>query len=510
VTPNPGPVLLITLYGFQNTGVRLLSAALRRQGFSAPILFMKGWRNNDVRPPTETEIGLLERHVSELRPSLIGFGFGTPYLGIVTELTRRLRTVTDAHIVWGGVHPTIVPEDCIEHADSVCVGEGEGPLVDLARAIRDGDPPDEIANLWIRRADRVVKNPPRPLIADLDELPFTELADAEMAVIDGDRFTTGNPSEDNHLYRIFASRGCPFGCAFCYNSQYRQIYRGLGRYHRTRSVASVIAELEAAVARLPRLRRVRFDDDSFVFPPSWIDEFCASYPERVGLPFDILLNPQAADETTLRKLKAAGLVHAQVGIQGGSESEVEDHYSRKASNERNLAVARMLSNIGIEVTYDIILDNPLASRADKEAMLDLLLQLPRPFSIFLYSLNHFPKSEITDRLLAGGVITPAEVEGRATKSFSQFRLSLDYPRPAEETFYASLISMSSKGFVPRGLIRRLSRVETLRRHPGPLRLAAETTNAVKLAAVAGKMLVRGELSAFKLAEYASFKRRLIQ
>ena len=507
---SPPTVLLIAPYGFQNIGVRLLSAVLRREGFAAPILFMKGWRNNDVQPPTETEYELLEGHVAAINPSLIGIGFGTPYLGIVTEMTRRLREVSDAHIVWGGVHPTIVPEDCIEHADSVCIGEGEGPMADLAKALRDGLPPTGIGNLWVRDGDRVVKNLPRPLIADLDLLPYHDLADAEMAVIDSDRFRHGNPSDDNHLYRIFASRGCPFGCAFCYNSQYRQIYSGLGRYHRTRSVASAMEELEAAVKRLPRLRRIRFDDDSFVFSPAWIDQFCDAYPKRVGLPFDILLNPQAADERTLRQLKGAGLVHAQVGIQGGSENEVEDHYSRKASNEKTLAVAHMLADIGIEVTYDIILDNPLASRADKEAMLDLLLQLPRPFSIFLYSLNHFPKSEITERLLAEGVITPDEVEGRATKSFSQFRLSLDWPRPTEETFYACLISMASKGFLPRGLIRGLSRVEVLRRHPGPLRLVAETTNAVKLAALAGKMLVRGELSAFKLAEYASFKRRLIQ
>ena len=70
--------------------------------------------------------------------------------------------------------------------------------------------------------------------------------------------------------------------------------------------------------------------------------------------------------------------------------------------------------------------------------------------------------------------------------------------------------MASKSFVPRSLVRRLSRSETLRRRPGPLRAAAEAANAVKLAGLAGKMLVRGELSAFKLAEYASFKRRLIQ
>jgi anaerobic magnesium-protoporphyrin IX monomethyl ester cyclase len=503
-------VLLITPYGFQNVGVRMLSAVLRRDGFAAPILFLKAWRNNDVVLPSTRELRLLEEYVEREQPDVIGIGFGTPYLALVTDLTRRIRRVSDAHVIWGGVHPTICPEDCIDHADSVCVGEGELPLLDLARAIRDGRPATGIANLWVRTADGVERNPPRPLIADLDTLPFATMAEAEMVVIEGGELAHGNPSEDNALYRVMASRGCPFHCAFCYNSQFRQIYDGLGRYHRVRTVERVMQELEQAVAALPRLRRIRFDDDTFVFPRSWIEEFVREYPRRIGLPFDVLLNAEATTHDTLRMLAGAGLVHVQVGVQSGSESELEEHYARKGSNERILDLAQQLHDLGVEVTYDVILDNPLASRPDKQAMLDLLLRLPRPFNIFLYSLTLFPKSEITLSLLAEGRITEDDVEGRATKSFSQFRLSLSYPRPAEDTFYASLISLTSKGFLPRRAIQAMSHSPWLHDHPTPLRYGAEVANAVKLGGTAWRMLRRGELSAFKLTEYASFRRRLIQ
>jgi len=503
-------VLLVTPYGFQNMGVRLLSAVLRREGIDAPILFFKGWRNNDVQPPTVRELRLFEEHVGQLAPDVVGFGFGTPYLQIVTDLTRRARRAGSAHVVWGGVHPTISPEDCIEHADSVCIGEGEHPLVDLARAIGTGRPIDGIANLWVRTARGVRRNPPRPLIADLDELPFEAVSEGEMSVIEDGKLTPGNPSEDNALYRVFASRGCPFHCSFCYNSQYRRIYEGLGRYHRVRRVERVLDELQQARDALPRLRRIRFDDDSFVFPRPWIDEFCREYPRRIGLPFDILLNPEATHEQTLRSLRDAGLVHVQVGVQSGSQSELQRHYARRGSNERLLDLARQLQDLGIEVTYDVILDNPLSTRADKQAMLDLLLRLPRPFNLFLYSLTVFPKSEIAETLMAEGLISAEQVEGRATKSFEQFRLSLSYPRPAEDTFYASLISLTSKGFVPRPLVRGMGRSRWLRSHPATVRYGAEAANAIKLAGTAWRMFRRGELSTFKLSEYASFRRRLIQ
>jgi anaerobic magnesium-protoporphyrin IX monomethyl ester cyclase len=503
-------VLLVMPYGFQNMGVRMLSAVLRRDGFDAPILFMKGWRNNDVQPPTATELRLFEDFVAREAPDVIGFGLGTPYLSIVADLTRRVRRVSGAHVVWGGVHATISPEDCIDHADSVCVGEGEEPLLELATAVRDGTPVESIRNLWVRRGDRVTRNPLRPLTQDLDSLPFETLAEARMAVIDNDRLRQGNPSDDNALYRVMASRGCPFHCAFCYNSQYREIFDGLGPYHRVRSVDHVLDEIERAVRALPRLRRIRFDDDSFVFPRAWIDEFVRKYPRRIGLPFDILLNPEATHFRTLRALRDAGLVHVQVGVQSASESELSDHYARKGSNARILEVGRELQQLGIEVTYDVILDNPLASERDKQAMLELLLELPRPFNLFLYSLTVFPKSELAQTLLAQGLITEDQLEGRATKSFSQFRLSLSYPRAAEDTFYASLISMTSKGFVPRRLLRGLGRSAWLRQHPASVRYAAEATNVVKLGGTAMRMLRRGELSGFKLAEYASFRRRLIQ
>jgi len=272
----------------------------------------------------------------------------------------------------------------------------------------------------------------------------------------------------------------------------------------------VLAELEAARASLPGLRRVRFDDDSFVFPRAWIDELAEQYPRRVGLPFDILLNPMVAKEWMLRSLRDAGLIHVQVGIQSGSAAERQEHYGRKETTEQILELAHLLRELGVEVTYDIILDNPLASAEDHQGMLDLLLRLPRPFNLFLYSLVIFPRSEIAQKLLDAGLISEDQIEGRATKSFSQFRLSLDYPRPPAETLHASCVSLASKGFVPRPLIRSLSRNAWLARHPAGVRLAAEAANVVKLGQVALRMLSRGELSLFKIKEYASFRRRLIQ
>ncbi len=503
-------VILITPYAYQNQGVRLLAAVLRRAGHDAQILLLKRWGNNNVKEPTAAEWELLEQHVAEARPDLIGMSLGSPYLPVGIELAQRLRRVSKAHLVWGGVHPTISPEDCIPHADSVCVGEGEGPLADLADALAGGRPIVEIPNLWVRNGPEIRRNPLRQLVTDLDSLPYDQQFDGPVTVIEQNRLRHGDPYLDSAIYRAFASRGCPFQCAYCYNNQYRRLYQGLGRYHRIREVGRVLDELVYVRRRFRALRRVHFDDDSFVFPPRWIEEFAQKYPARVGLPFSLLLNPEAVDDEGLRRLRAAGLMHVQVGIQSASPTELAEDFARRGSNESVIRLAQKLLDLGIEATYDIILDNPLAGRENHRAMLDLLLAMPRPFNLFLYSLTFFPKAEITEKLLAMGRITPDDVEGRATKSWRQFRFTFDYPRPPEDRFWAALISLTSKRFLPRGLIRTLSHSAWLARHPAPLRVLAEAANAIKLVGVATKMWRRGELSVFKLREYAHLRGRLIQ
>lgn len=502
-------VALITPFGFQNQGVRLLSAMLHRDGFDADVLFMKSWANNDVKLPGENELALFDRFIKESGADLVGFGFGSPYLNFVTELTQRVRKISDAKIIWGGVHPTISPEDCIDHADFVCVGEGEYPLLDLVRAISNNEDGSNILNLWAKKDGKVIQNPLRPLI-DLDTLPYDRLFHDHYYTIESGKLVRRDPILDGAMYRVYSSRGCPFHCAFCYNNQYRKIFKGLGKYHRTRSVNGVLHEIEITRSVFPSLHRVRFDDDSFVFPKAWVNDFTKQYPDRIGIPFDVLLQPEAYNETTLHKLKQSGLVHVQAGIQSASESERSNDYDRKGGNDRILQLARFLKSENIEVTYDVILDNPFADQWDKRMMLDFLLLLPRPFNLFLYSLTLFPKSEISNRLLKSGRITENDIEGRATKSFAQFRLSFDYPRSAEETFFAALISLTSKSFIPRPLIRRLGRSKRLMKNPRPLRYLAEIANFIKLSGVALKMFSRGELSVFKVREYGSRRRALIQ
>jgi len=166
--------------------------------------------------------------------------------------------------------------------------------------------------------------------------------------------------------------------------------------------------------------------------------------EKINLPFEILYNTEFFDKWTLGYLKKAGLRRIQVGIQTGSKKESKNVYNRDLSIEKIKRFAHTAKRMKLDVVYEVILDDPLADFEDKKSIIDLLLSLPRSFSIFIYSLTIFPGTELSELLLKQGLISDKDIEGQVTKSFHQFRLNCSYPRSREESFIISLAPLTSK------------------------------------------------------------------
>ena len=113
----------------------------------------------------------------------------------------------------------------------------------------------------------------------------------------------------------------------------------------------------------------------------------------------------------------------------------------------------------LNIVYDVIIDNPHATEEMKLETAEFLLELPRPYDIYFYSLNYFPGTALTKKSLEEGSLDPNLVEGKATKAWRQFRVSMDWPRSNEDKFYLAIYCLASKSFVPRSFIRNLSTTE---------------------------------------------------
>jgi radical SAM superfamily enzyme YgiQ (UPF0313 family) len=503
--------VLCTFYGTENAGIRYLSAALRSAGYPVHTVFFREWRNNNITMPPDEEIDLFMNLVRELKADLVGFGFISSLYPIARKVTERVQKELQIPVIWGGIHATSDPDRCLETADMLCVGEGDEALVELVRKMSQGEDCSTIQNIWVKKDGVAVKNPIRGLIEDLDSLPYPDIFPDNKYLIDDGKVTPGEPMLRGAEYRVYASRGCPYNCSYCYNSILRKIYKGKGKYYRHKSVKYLIGELLEVKKRFTKLRRVKLDDDTaFALEKEWIDEFCSEYRDKINVPLECLLSPHLLKKELLTKLKDAGLIKIQVGIESGSKRETKEVFNRIPGNEHVLRFGEMNRELRLDIVYDAIIDNPFATEDDKREMLEFLLEIPRPFKLYLYSLNFFPKTKITNELLEKGMIREEDVEGTATKSWRQFRVSMDYPRPKEDVFWLSLYLLVSKNFVPKALIRSLSRSSLLKNHPWPLFSAAKFCNLIRMLEVAWEMFTHGELTLFKIKQYGSYRKMISQ
>jgi len=120
-------------------------------------------------PLTAIERELLLGELERFGADIVGFSLTSSHLPLAIELSQLIRArFPKMRQIWAASNPTMDPEGCLEHADAVCVGEGEEALLEYART--RGAP--SIANLWTRDPARaIVRNPMRPMIQDLDSLP---------------------------------------------------------------------------------------------------------------------------------------------------------------------------------------------------------------------------------------------------------------------------------------------------------------------------------------------------
>ena len=151
------------------------------------------------------------------------------------------------------------------------MGEGEKAAIDLCEALRDGGDVTNIPNIWAKVDGEVYRNKPRPLIQDLDWLPYPDTADENKFYIEKGKLTIEEPWKRSAEYRIYFSRGCPYNCSYCYVSI-------LGTSTRRRASSSVstirsadiLGELEHMQKTFPKIARIKIDDDtSFAFGEDW-------------------------------------------------------------------------------------------------------------------------------------------------------------------------------------------------------------------------------------------------
>ena len=404
--------VIVGLYTYFNVPVRILRPLIDRlDGVKAHTIFYKNYDSNIFSLPSVREEEIFVDTIKQLNPKIVGISLLSPYVLIAKRLTELIKKYTSAIVVWGGVGPTISPEDHIKLTDIICIGEGERALEELVMAVRDGKDYKNIKNLWVNDGPKVIKNPQGPLIQDLDYLPFAEYGNENMYFIEHNKLSKEDPELDHHILYLQSTRGCPYSCSFCIETMYHDMYKGLGKFVRRRSVDSIVKEVNMHRNRPNnRKKRVYFIDEVFGSAPEFMDEFAPRYRKEVGLPFDVLYHPKSLKVRTIGKLVEAGVKEINFGIQTGSDKIRNEIFTRPGTNSEVIELTKEISKNNINIRYDLILDNDFETKETLKECVNLISQLPKPVTFNTFSLQHFPDYPMTKMAVEAGHITEEELE----------------------------------------------------------------------------------------------------
>jgi len=334
--------------------------------FSATFLAGKGYAT--FRQALETAghpaFDATERLAREYAPDLIGMTVRTPALTPALLTAQRLRRAApSALLLAGGPHASIAGADLLRVGifDAVVPGEGEATLVDLLQTLGRGGQLAEVPGLLLRADGRARRTAPRPLLDDLDALPFPASLPSA-ALIDGADYP------DRAFGYVFGARGCPHRCAYCSS-------RGVwGRRVRFRSDGNILAELEALAQR--GLGHVHFDDDTFGVTPQRLRSLCRAIEQaRLGVTLSCETHVTLVDETSAEAMARAGFVTVQLGVESGDDAMLAriGKGFRVARAERAAALIRQA---GMRLEAFFMVGFPEETEATLQATRALMERLP--------------------------------------------------------------------------------------------------------------------------------------
>ncbi len=464
--------LLISLQRNLNIiGLKLLHELMLTRGHDSHLLYLTRYDENHAR-----RMGALKAFIDGLEPELIGISLTATESRAAASLTRLLKQwYPKTPVLWGGVHASTSPEDCAKYADYVCVGEGEQTLLDVGEAVDAGRDLKHINNIGWMEEGRFVLNPLYPLVQDLSIYPYARPVPENTHIqVYGAVEALTKTHLRRHmvfrgsLYRTVISRGCAHRCTYCCNDYFSKLYPDWGIRHRP--VESVIEEIETAIQEGPPMAYISFMDDClFASRKDYLDEFFSKYKARIRLPFIAKASPAFVSDKRLQEATDAGLAWMGVGLQSGCDRVCKDVFRRPITAELFLKAARTIAKYPIAVYYDVIVDNPFESEEEELSTVEVLMDIPKPYFLSLFSLALYEKTEIRDEVAKH---FPERLEDATVKDFYVIRPTL----PNALKFTAMTM--------PRSIMKRL--LARYRREPNAL----TTRLAIRLARGVGRFVLQ--------------------
>ncbi len=348
---------------FQPLDIAYVAAVLEKEHAVSIIdCPTEGWRNLQEIDGVKYRLGLTSGQIAERirswKPNLVVIT--VPFSGwwqTAFETASAVKSV-DANIktVLIGLHPSAKPFESLAqpNIDFVVIGEPELTVQELAKVLEKGTAEDlkNVKGLGFALNGKIIITPPRPVIQDLDSLPFPARHLLPMKELFAAIKQTPIRGEIRKPYaRFITSRGCPNNCIFCSS------HIVMGRQWRGRSPGNVADELEQVVQTYG-VKQVDFEDDNLTFNKKRMEAICDEIVKR-GLDLEWYtpngVRADGLDANLLAKMRQSGCQRIMVAPESGVQ-RVVNNIIKKNQDLRKVEEAIVNAHkVGIKVSCFFIL-----------------------------------------------------------------------------------------------------------------------------------------------------------
>ena len=419
-------------------GLLALAAVLEKE-FEVKIL--------DQRLSSKSQF--LDLLLDELKkaPVLVGITSITGsqiYYGL--DITRLVKEHSpETPVVWGGVHPSFLPEQTVAHPniDFVVKYEGEQTLLELARALKAHKHDfEKILGLCYKKNGKAVVNPSRP------QLDMVELPQPAWHLIDVPQYVaklSSGPSDQP--IDVATARGCPFRCEFCYEIDWS------GRTWRGRTAEQVIEEVRMLSDKFG-VNHIIFHDDLFIVSNKTkeraleIGKGINSDGYHVKWTVTYRVNQLRRDVPYAAKLVDNGFYEMRAGVESGSP-RILKLMKKDLTVEDTLESARITRELGIHVYYSFILGWPGETDEDRQKTIELCYKLleinpeSRVYPLNIYT--PYPGSPQWNQAVQEGFDAPSILEEWGEYVWG----NVNIPWIDDVAKYENMATLSKFAFFPR-------------------------------------------------------------
>ena len=278
------------------------------------------------------------------------------YVARIRRVIEALRVAgCRSHITIGGHYPSFDSEEVLQRipgANSVVRFEGERTLVELMQKLSLGEDWRGVAGIAHRQADKVVLNPLRPVLDDLDLLPVPDRSDIDYR------------RQDLPMASVLGSRGCPWDCSFC---SIRPFYEAQGgKLRRLRSPAAVVEEMRQLHFE-QGAEMFLFQDDDFMATGRrarrWAEDIAsgilaAGLKGRIA--FKISCRSDEVHYDTMARLAEVGLTHVYMGVENGDDQGLANMNKRMKASV-HIEAGEILRSLDLSFDFGFMLLEPYST-----------------------------------------------------------------------------------------------------------------------------------------------------